>query len=59
MSELTGTDWAGYAGLLAMASLGFLVIDDNRQRALLALPQFYGVHAAVGVLLLRVRRGRS
>ena len=59
MTELTGAEWAGYAGLLAMASLGFLVIYDDRQRALLALPQFYGVHGAAGFLLLRVLRGRS
>lgn len=59
MNELTGVDWARYAGLLAMASLVFLVIYDDRQRALPALLAFYAVLAGAAFLVLRVRRGRS
>lgn len=59
MNELTGADWARYAGLLAMASLVFLVIYDDRPRALLALLLFYGVLAGAAFLVLRVRGGRS
>ncbi len=59
MSELTGADWARYAGLLAMASLVFLVIYDDRGSALLALLVFYAVLAGVAFLVVRLRRSRT
>ncbi|MCW2713030.1 MAG: hypothetical protein JWN88_77 [Frankiales bacterium] len=59
MSEMTGADWARCAGLLAMASLVFLVIYGDRGRALLALLAFYAVLASVAFAVVRLRRSRT
>ncbi|MBC7373902.1 MAG: hypothetical protein H7323_07925 [Frankiales bacterium] len=59
MSELTTGDWARYAGLVALASLVFLVVLGNRDGALVSLLAVYLATGTAGAVWLRLRRERS
>ncbi len=56
--RLTPGDWARYAGLLALGSLLFLVINGNRAGSFVSLLAIYLVLAWVMLLVVTYRRGR-
>jgi len=58
-SQLSAGDWARYAGLVALASLVFLVVYGNRDGALISLLALYVVAGTAAAVGLRVRRDRS
>ena len=58
-SELSAGDWARYAGLLALASLVFLVVYGNRDGALISLLALYVVAGTASAVVLRLRRDRT
>ena len=56
---LTTADWLRYAGLLGLGSLVWLVLFGERKGGVLSLFAVYLLMAAVGLLLVRIRKERS
>ncbi|MCW2616289.1 MAG: hypothetical protein JWN08_3283 [Frankiales bacterium] len=59
LPELSAGDWARYAGLVALASLLFLVVYGDRDGALVSLLAVYVVAGTAGAVVVRARGDQS